>query len=377
MNIIIGGDLVPYGKNTSLFETGEIEKILGIELLEIWNSAEHRFFNLECPITNTDKKLLKCGPNIRCSTESINGIKKMLPTCITLANNHIMDYSERGLMDTIRILNKNNVDWVGVGESINCVKKTFDFFCGKKIITIYNCCEHEFSIATNNICGANPYDEFTIEDDIRKAKEKSDYLIVIYHGGKEHYRYPSPCLQKKSRKMIEYGADLIICQHSHCIGCEERYKGGIIVYGQGNFVFNKIENEFWNTSLLVDVDVSSGYKISYIPIVQTEYGTRLANENEAQKILKSFKERSEKIKDDRFVQDEYKKYAKKELGRYLVMVNRSIILKIIYKLSPSLFEKISFNYVATLNALECEAHNELFVEGLKCRIKEEKIKHEI
>ena len=370
MNIIVGGDLVPYGDNASLFEAGEVETILGVELSKIWNNAECRLFNLECPMTDTDKKLLKCGPNIKCSTDSISGIKRLLPTCIMLANNHIMDYSERGLMDTIKILNDNNIDWVGVGENISCVKKSFNISCGGKKIAVYNCCEHEFSIATDDICGANPYDENTIKGDIERAKEGSDYLIVMYHGGKEHYRYPSPCLQRKSRKMIEYGADLVICQHSHCIGCEEKYKGGTIVYGQGNFIFNKCSNEYWNTSLLVNIDVSDGYKLSYIPIVRTEYGTRLANEKEAKKILKSFNERSEKIKDDKFVRDEYEKYARKELGRYLVMVNKSITLRIIRKFFPSLFEKINFDYAAILNVLECEAHNELFIEGLKCKIKE-------
>ena len=104
--------------------------------------------------------------------------------------------------------------------------------------------------------------------------------------------------------------------------------------------------------------------------MQAKFGARLANKNEAKRILESFKERSEKIKDDKFVRDEYEKYAKKELGRYLIMVNRSIVLKIIYKLFPNLFEKINFNYTAILNALECEAHNELFIEGLKCKIQE-------
>ena len=370
MNIIIGGDLVPYGDNIDLFEAGEVEKILGMELLEIWNNAGCRLFNLECPITDTNKKLLKCGPNIKCSTGSVNGIGKLLPTCIMLANNHIMDYSEPGLMDTIELLNKNGIDWVGVGENISHVKKFFDFSCNGKKIAVYNCCEHEFSIATDDICGANPYDENTIEDDLRKAKEKCDYLIVIYHGGKEHYRYPSPCLQKRCRRMIKYGADLVVCQHSHCIGCEEKYKEGTIIYGQGNFVFSRKEDEFWGTSLLIDIDVSSRFKISYTPIVQAKFGARLANKNEAKRILESFKERSEKIKDDKFVRDEYEKYAKKELGRYLIMVNRSIVLKIIYKLFPNLFEKINFNYTAILNALECEAHNELFIEGLKCKIQE-------
>ena len=61
----------------------------------------------------------------------------------------------------------------------------------------------------------------------------------IINGGKEHYRYPSPDLQKICRKFIDKGADLVVCQHSHCIGCEEKYNHGTIVYGQWNFLFDR------------------------------------------------------------------------------------------------------------------------------------------
>lgn len=71
-----------------------------------------------------------------------------------------------------------------------------------------------------------------------------DYTIVLYHGGKEHYRFPSPNLQKYCRKFIEKGANIVICQHSHCIGCEENYKNGKIIYGQGNFLFDDSDDEY-------------------------------------------------------------------------------------------------------------------------------------
>ena len=95
-------------------------------------------------------------------------------------------------------------------------------------------------------------------------KAQCDYAIVLYHGGKEYYRYPSPNLQKTCRKLVEKGADLVICQHSHCIGCEEKYQDGTIVYGQGNFLFDHGDNEYWNTSLLVQIKDDG--QINYVPL---------------------------------------------------------------------------------------------------------------
>jgi len=106
---------------------------------------------------------------------------------------------------------------------------------GKKI-GIYACAETEFSIAEDNRAGANPFDPLESLDHIADLKSKCDFVIVLYHGGKELYRFPSPYLRKVCRKIVEKGADLVICQHSHCIGAFENYHDSVIVYGQGNFL---------------------------------------------------------------------------------------------------------------------------------------------
>lgn len=72
--------------------------------------------------------------------------------------------------------------------------------------------------------------------------------------------------------MVHKGVNLIICQHSHCIGSYEEYEGANIIYSQGNFIFNKHDNEFWNTSLLIKVEFKTEFIISYIPIVRNECG---------------------------------------------------------------------------------------------------------
>lgn len=88
-------------------------------------------------------------------------------------------------------------------------------------------------------------------DDIEEAKRLADVVIVFYHGGKEYVAYPSPNLQKICRAMVKRGADYVICQHSHCVGCYEKFQGGHIVYGQGNFIFDHSDHPMWQTGLLL------------------------------------------------------------------------------------------------------------------------------
>ena len=108
---------------------------------------------------------------------------------------------------------------------------------------------------------------------------------MLYRGGKEHYRYPSPYLQKICKKMVKKGADLVICQHSQCIGCYEDYEGSTIIYGQGNFLFDKYDREFLKTSLLIQVSINDGLHVEYIPIAKKGNGVRLSTGQVTEDIL--------------------------------------------------------------------------------------------
>lgn len=114
-------------------------------------------------------------------------------------------------------------------------------------------------------------------------------MIVLYHGGKEHYRYPSPYLQKVCRKLVDKGAGIVICQHSHCVGAMENWNGGTIIYGQGNFLFDHSKSEFWKTSLLIGLDLEKNIygkvvvNLAYYPLCKRNAFTRLAHDSEKEK----------------------------------------------------------------------------------------------
>lgn len=270
MKIIIGGDLVVNMQNISLFE--KKGDVLSGKLKNIWEKADFRIFNLESPITDNTQGILKSGPLLKIETMCYTGIKSLKPNLMALANNHIMDYGEKGLSDTLKLLKKDKIDYVGVGSDIQHLKKYIFLEYGQEKIAIYNCAETEFTIASDTQAGANPYHDYFTNKDISELKKQCQKLIVIYHGGKECYRYPSPKLQERCRIMAESGADYVFCQHSHCIGCEEKYKKSVIVYGQGNFFFqpkNKAAEEMFSTSLLIAIDTLSKTKaLTYIPIKQ-------------------------------------------------------------------------------------------------------------
>lgn len=104
MNILIAGDLVPTESNIEFFNSANVNNLLGAELLSLWDSADVRIFNLEVPFTDKETPIDKCGPNILAPTITIVGIKKLNPSLIVLANNHILDQGEQGLITTQDVL---------------------------------------------------------------------------------------------------------------------------------------------------------------------------------------------------------------------------------------------------------------------------------
>lgn len=368
MNIIIGGDFAPTQSNMELFNNGDYNALLGEELLSFWNTADLRILNLETPIVDKKDPISKCGPNHIAPTSTIKGIKALSPSLFTLANNHILDQGIQGLKSTEDILNKFEIPFVGVGENLEDASKPFIFHRDGLKIGIYTCTEHEFSIATESTPGANPFDPLESLDHILALKAECNYVIVLYHGGKEYYRYPSPYLQRVCRKMAIKGADLVLCQHSHCIGCYEEYNGSTLVYGQGNFIFDGSNNEFEKTSLLVNVYIDDLMHVEYIPIMKSKEGIRIADKGVADNILAEFHERSNEILKSGFVKQSYHCFACDNnlfyirsfagFGKWLSRIDRRLFMGL---LSKQKYNKKKLLIIR--NFIECESHRELILAG--------------
>jgi len=368
ISMIIGGDLVPTPSNVKLFSQGDSKGLIGDELGGLLGEVDFRIFNLEVPLTESEQPIRKVGPNLIAPISSINGIKALNPTILGIANNHILDQGEQGLFSTMTLLESNNIRYVGAGTNINEAAMPVIVSKEGRKIGIYACAEHEFTIATNKKAGANPFDPLESLDHISKMYAECDFVIVLYHGGKEHYRYPSPYLQKVCRKMVEKGADLIICQHSHCIGAYEEYKGSPIVYGQGNFIFDASEEECWQTSLLVKVIFTDKMSVDYIPICKKANAIALADKQQKQEILEAFFHRSLMIKEPDFIENNFENFCATMGEHYLrSFAGYSDLMSRVDRRLQGMFIKRRYDagqLAAMQNFIECEAHREMVLKYL-------------
>lgn len=376
VKLLIGGDLLPTENNMELFETAKIREICGEELLKKLADVDFRIFNLEGPITDIDKPIIKSGPVLKASTKSWEGIKELKPDLIGLANNHILDQGNEGLRDTITLIKKYGIKYIGAGDCLEEAKKAVILEKNGIRIGVYACAEHEFTIAGKANAGANPFDALDSPDFILELKRQVDMVIVLYHGGRERYRYPSPYIQRVFCKLAEKGADIVISQHTHCIGCMEQYKDSFLIYGQGNFVFCRENSEAFNTGLLLEIEVICCKEeklrkiISFYPLeVVDEYRVRIMSNTDAEDILSGFQARSMEITKEGFIESNFQEYAKKsflQYGKYFLGQSiEGVILRILSKIS----EELANNYLLKviykknrehlLNTFQCEAHCEM------------------
>jgi poly-gamma-glutamate synthesis protein (capsule biosynthesis protein) len=304
MKTLFVGDVFPTKRNAALFAAGELEALFG-DTASLFEGNDLNMINLECALTEADTPIQKIGPNLKAPPATANILKELGVTVAGISNNHVFDFGIEGLTDTLAALDSAGLPYFGIGENDTDSRRPYFFMADGKRIAIINVCEHEYTYALPDRMGANPFDPFLTMQDIRAAKAESDFLIVLYHGGKEYSGYPSPRLRNLCREMVYCGADAVITQHSHCIGCYEKFEGAHILYGQGNFNFSypafNARRECWKTALLVVLTVTDKIDIDFIPIFDTGCGCEVAEGERAEKILSEFEARNGELADGRWL----------------------------------------------------------------------------
>ncbi len=344
MKITIGGDICIMSDCYKDFADGKGEKTFN-DVCDVFSSADFTVVNLECAITESENAIKKIGPNLKAPLGTGASLKKAGITHASLSNNHIFDFGIEGACDTVRCLEENGIIHTGLGKNREDARRDLIITDGKIKVAVISVCEHEFSYALDNRMGAREYDPYDTADDIVKAKKNADYVVVLYHGGKEKCPYPSERLCKLCRSMIKHGANVVLCQHSHCIGCYEQYEGGHILYGQGNFHFvhdewagEGLEREMWNTGLIASLDFDNECKIELIPTEVYGNGIRLAPKEKKERILSELYERSLSLKNGEYI-NKFEEFCKTVEG--------------VYGFIPSEIREIFSHY------LDCEAHTDV------------------
>lgn len=254
-----------------------------LKTVDVLQDANITFINLEtpliadCPITV--EGMIFCG-----DAQNVDGLVFAGVDIANLANNHAGNHGLTGINSTRDLLQKNGIQVVGTGGPIYKEVHNIRFaFLG------YN----DIGYKQDPLAWT---DEDKIASDIKQAKENSDIIVVTYHWGVEYRDQPDSRQKQLAHFTIDAGADLVIGNHPHWIQPVEMYKGKLITYAHGNFVFD----QQW--SLKTKQGVVGKYTfynkqltdVEFLPVLIQDYGQPSFLEGgRKQEIVDDMKKRSE------------------------------------------------------------------------------------
>ena len=294
INLTFVGDIFPANLHLTVGYgiENEFEKHKGIKWIdsikEITKNSDFVFGNLESPLLFDEEKTIKTS--FFGSYKFSRFLKECGFNILSVANNHILEQGKKGFKETIENLNKTNIKPVGIYDNNNSNLVTYEKNNVKLGFAAYN--------SVHDIKNPNLYSDFNIEKAIASLnKMKSSGVnckIISLHWGwlEEYINIPSAKNIKIARLLVDNGADIIVGHHPHVVQPVESYKGKLILYSLGNFLFDMI----WSKNVRIGLAVKVLYdkktqKLDYqvIPIyLNNDYTLSSYNRTKFDNRMKKF-----------------------------------------------------------------------------------------
>jgi poly-gamma-glutamate capsule biosynthesis protein CapA/YwtB (metallophosphatase superfamily) len=214
---------------------------------DIISSADFAFGNLET-VTAGSKKKYSGYPFFNSPDQYVSALKEAGFNLLTTANNHSLDKGEEGLLRTIAVIEREGMGYNGtfVSQEDRDSVRVYEINGINVAYLAYSYGTNGLPVPKGKNYLINLIDTLLIRQDIQKARENSDIIIVHYHFGEEYKRKPSASQLNLVDKTIQYGADIIIGGHPHVIQPAEFREGNnstldsvFVIYSMGNFFSNQ------------------------------------------------------------------------------------------------------------------------------------------
>ncbi len=277
MKLSIGftGDIAFSEYTKNLYKTPEkIDK----KIYEFFKNNDYNVLNFESPVTEsnlTKKAALTHKSNLGALEFIKKEIKKPI---LSLANNHMMDFGPKGLLDTLKYVEKANLPFIGAGKNED--EATKYLILGDDVkVGIFSVQYKDYYVASKDKPGPAHNKHFEIvKQKIKELRSKVDWIVMVYHGGEEFVNVPMPYTRKLYKKFLKWGVDVVVAHHPHTVQGYEKVKNKMIFYSLGNFVFDtNFQRAQYGTDegMLISLEFTkTDYKFKNLPIkINREAGT--------------------------------------------------------------------------------------------------------
>lgn len=251
--LAVGDIMLGRGVGMRLQKAGSYEMAFE-KVASLLSQGDVVFANLESPLTENTHCLDKKGKIVlKAKPEAAKALTSVGFNLLSISNNHMLDYYETGLFDTMKVLEENHISYAGGGKNLEEARKPAIIEKnGLKIglLAYTDMAELIFAgdpylsfAAKADKSGLVPRKYETIREDVIKLRDQVDLLAVSLHWGTEDSFTVSPGQIEFAHKLIDDGVDIILGHHPHQFQGMEIYKGKPILYSMGNFLFDQNDPE--------------------------------------------------------------------------------------------------------------------------------------
>ena len=242
LTVILTGDiLLDRGVRRTIEQHGT-DHLFSSGVDSVLSAAQVVVGNLECPATHIKAPVQK-RYIFRAEPEWLDVLHRHGFTHLNLANNHSIDQGRKGLTDTQQ--NVVTAGMVPIGAGQNMDEAAQPVLLAEKprrvwLVPSLRLALENYAYLTDKPCvSQEPMDSLTARVSRLRKTDTTAVIIVSLHWGGEHTLRPIPRQRVEAHRLIDAGADILVCHHTHTLQTIEQYRGKWIYYSVGNFIFDQ------------------------------------------------------------------------------------------------------------------------------------------
>lgn len=269
MNILFAGDVM-LGRLVNQKLLRRPPEFPWGDTLPVFREADCRICNLECVISDKGRPW-SATPKIfhfRSDLKNIETLKVAGIDVVSTANNHCLDYEYDALFEMLAALELAGIRQAGAGRNLEEASRPAMFeIKGSKAAFIaftdnepaWEAKAHKPGVHYVPVDVKDPRAK-RLFDIVAAAEKTSDIVIVSAHWGPNWGYEPVPSHVPFAHRLIDSGAKIVFGHSCHVFQGVEFYRGGVVIYGAGDFIddYAVDEVEKNDESFLFVVSVDEG-----------------------------------------------------------------------------------------------------------------------
>ena len=273
-------------------------ELLSAELVAIAREADLFVLNLECCISDRGEQVRdpERGFFFRAPPVAAERLAEMGVACVTIANNHVLDFGPDALHDTLTHLEAAGIGAVGAGPDVDAARTPVVLRGGGMSVRVVAATDHPYSYAAR---ADRPGTAFA---DLHQGVPEwlgeraapgpdADAVIVAPHWGPNMRAQPVPHVRRAAAALEQAGATLVVGHSAHV----PQGPSGLILFDLGDFVDDYAVHPQLRNDLgllwLVTLDAGGPLRIEAVPLRLEFAHTRRASDVEATLLLALLEER--------------------------------------------------------------------------------------